>query len=108
MYYSYMSNPLKDYGHLSYIPLIGHTKEWFKRDIKTIKKSLFTTLKYSPFLLILEIGIVCLTYYLSTTSFVISEIFVYIIIFSPIILLAFFLLHIMKTKGYDMGSEIGC
>lgn len=96
-----------DYGHRSYIPLIGNTKEWFKRDIETIKNSTKITIKKIPQIISITFLLVGIVYFLVTFRFNLYEVLIYFIIFSPISILGYFLLHVVKTKGYDVSGETG-
>ncbi|MBL7159197.1 hypothetical protein ISS85_01865 [Candidatus Microgenomates bacterium] len=98
-----MSKP-PNYGHLSEVPIKGHTKEWFKRDIETIKNSVRSTAKaiflIGLFTFLATAGI----YYLITFRLDLFEIVIYSLIFWPVVVLGYFLLHVMKTKGYDIRT----
>lgn len=96
-----------DYGYRGYIPLFGHTKEWFRKDIETIKNSAKTTVKNTPLIVSVTFFLVSLVYFLGVSRFSLFEVVIYSIIFSPLSILGYFLLHVMKTKGYDISGQTG-
>lgn len=93
-----------NYGHLDEIPISDHTREWFKKDIVTVRKSTGVTIRRAPTII-----------FLASILTVIAQRFIYpecdikiCIIsaasFSLIAVFAFFLLHVLKTKGYDIRT----
>ena len=90
--------------HYSHIPLRGHTKEWFQKDIQTIKHSAAITLKRSPYIVLI---VLVLASVLGVIYFQESRLYYivwYTVLFSLISILGYFLLHVLKTKGYDVSS----
>jgi hypothetical protein len=86
------------------IPILGDTKGWFKRDTQTIRNSSEVTVRRIPLIILITFVLTCLIYYLTTSEINLFEILVYFSIFAPITIIAFFLLHVMKTKGYDITA----
>lgn len=74
------------------------------RDIETIKKSFTKTLKMSPSIILTTFLLTALIYLLFNNRFNFVEIFTYSIIFIPILVLSYFLLHVINTKGYDINT----
>lgn len=93
-----------DYGHFSYIPIKGHTKEWFKKDLQTIRNSFKKTLKIAPIIFLITFLTTCCLIYFSSHQLIFDLIIAYTLSFGMIVNLGFFLLHVLKTKGYDIES----
>jgi len=91
-------------GGYRLIPIFGNTKKWVKQDIKTIKRSAIKTLKVMPLIIVISFFLSAAVDYLLAKQFNIAEIFIYFIIMTPYAILGFFLVHVMKTKGYDIGT----
>lgn len=89
-------------NHYSHVPLIGKTKAWFVQDIKTIKHSAGITAKRAPLVGQITTVVTCVGYLFLSPVFNVAEFGMYLVVFVPIAILAFFLLHVMKTKGYDI------
>lgn len=89
-------------NHYSHVPLRGKTKEWFAQDIKTIKHSAVITTKRAPLVGLITTVVTCVGYLFLSPVFNVAELGMYLVVFVPIAILAFFLLHVMKTKGYDI------
>jgi hypothetical protein len=85
----------------------GSTVWWFKKDLKTIINSFKLTIRLSPL-----IGSVTFLAVLGIDYFVdqkISgvEVVILTLIFWPISLLGFFMLHVLETKGYKIKTFYG-
>lgn len=91
-------------NHYSHVPLRGETKEWFAQDIKTIKKSAIQTVKVGPLIALITAVVTLAGYLLLSPAFNVAEFGMYLVVFVPVAILAFFLLHVMKTKGYDIRT----
>lgn len=83
------------------------TKYWFKRDIETIQNSLVSTLKFSP-ILIGATALLSLFYIRSINGEIINQIsLIFTLSMSLLGVLAYFLLHVITTKGYDIHPYRG-
>lgn len=91
-----------NYGRLSKVPLLGNTKEWFKRDIQTIKKSTKSTLKNLHWIYFATFTIFSAIDYLFTSSFNLKSNLLISLALFPVVIVGYLMLHILKTKGYDI------
>ncbi|MDD2822573.1 MAG: hypothetical protein PHQ59_00690 [Candidatus Daviesbacteria bacterium] len=79
------------------------TKDWFKRDINTIKNSFIYTLKKLHMITLFALVFSGILTYLYN-DFSINKIIAYTIIFLPISFIGFFMVHVIETKGYDIDT----
>lgn len=98
-----MTNP-PDYGDLHEVSLVGKTREWFKKDITTLKKSVRTTINNTHWILLVTVIFSIIINFSYERDFDVLNILFWTITFLPISLLAFFTLHALKTKGYDIQA----
>jgi hypothetical protein len=89
------------YGHLNQIPIKGSTKEWFKKDLATIKKSLRSTFRNAVWIYLISLLFSVVT----NIKYIDAKIILYYsVVFLPIFLLGYLMLHVLKTKGYDIRT----
>lgn len=98
----------EDYKHTNEfgeIEAFKHTKYWLKRDIQTIKKTLKSTIKFSPLLFLLSTVLATIMSFSYTSQFIADEIAFYALIFFPLFLLANLLIYVMVNKGYNISAD---
>lgn len=98
-----MAHP-KDNIHYAYIPIKGNTKAWFKKDWQTIRKSFSATLRNSHIIGGLAALFVFLILYFQNTLMFINFFWLFIC-FYPIFLFGYFMLKVLKDKGYDIKAH---
>lgn len=94
----------KDIKNGGYVEVTKHTKFWFKKDVQTIKMSFLKTLWVLPYIYsVTFLVFIFLFEYLNFEFFKLS--LKYSLSFGSIIYLAYFLTHVMNTKGYNIGRS---
>ena len=96
----------EDYKHAGELGGLKDTKYWFKRDIGTFKKSFKKTIKLSPILLVVAV-VLALGINYNDNSLVFESIAITTLSLFPIVLLGYFLFHVMVNKGYNIHSSGG-
>jgi len=86
---------------------LKHTGYWFKKDIKTIKNSLRKTLKIAPLFLVPSAILYIIVSQSTELSADYNLILKIILPFFLILLLGYFLVNVLITKGYDIGKDEG-
>jgi len=97
---------LKHTNEFGEIDMTKDTEYWFKRDFGTIKKSFLKTLKAFPFVVV-PLYIFFLIITRTENNWNLRFSFGLTVIFSTIILLGYFMVYILVTKGYDIQPYQG-
>lgn len=96
----------EDYKHAGKLGDLKDTRYWLKRDIGTFKKGLMKTVRVSPLLFVIALILSLLINYLYN-SLSLMQILLTAILFSPIVLLGYFLIYVIVNKGYDIYPSGG-
>lgn len=96
-----MAHP-KDKIHYRHIPIRGNTKAWFKHDFQVIKNSFISTLKNFHLITLFTCLIVLALWYFGD-MFTFTGFLWYLVSFDLIFTFGYFLLKVLKDKGYDVG-----